>query len=71
MRRTLAIVAMVAALTLPGSAAVADGEAGPATCPAAHTGAEFGTHVADMARHGHLGVGMNPGMHRGHSGMTH
>jgi len=71
MRKTLAAVALVAALTLPGIPAAAHGDTGPATCPVVHTGAAFGTHIANMARDGHLGVGMNPGMHRGFSGMAH
>lgn len=71
MRKTLAIVALVAALTIPGIPVLADDGAGSATCPVAHTGAEFGAHVANMARDGHLGADMNPGMHRGFSPMAH
>lgn len=71
MRKTFAIVALVAALTIPGIPVLADDGAGSATCPVAHTGAEFGAHVANMARGGHLGAAMNPGMHRGFSPMAH
>lgn len=71
MRKTLAIIALVAALSTPGIPALANGDGGSATCPVAHTGAEFGAHVASMARDGHLGADMNPGMHRGFSGMAH
>ena len=70
MRKTLAIVALVAALTVPGIPVVAADGAASAACPVAHTGAEFGAHVANMARDGHLGAGMNPGMHRGFSRMA-
>ena len=70
MRKTLAIIALVAALTTPGIPALAHG-GDSATCPAVHTGAEFGAHVASMASEGHLGADMNPGMHRGFSRMAH
>ena len=69
MRKTLAIAALVAALTIPGTPAVADD--GPGNCPHPATGAEFGAHISDMARAGHLGGEMNPGMHRGFSPMAH
>ncbi len=71
MRKLVAIGALVVALTIPGVPAVADDGSGTQTCPVTHTGAEFGTHIADMARDGHLGAGMNPGMHRGYSPMAH
>lgn len=70
MRKTFAIVALVAALTIPGIPVLADDGVG-APCPVAHTGAEFGAHVDNMARHGHLGADMNPAMHRGFSPMAH
>lgn len=69
MRKMLAIAALVAALTIPATPALADDGSG--TCPDMATGAEFGTHVSDMARAGHLGADMNPGMHRGYSPMAH
>ena len=71
MRKLMAIGALVVALTIPGVPAVADDVSGTGTCPVAHTGAEFGAHIAGMARDGHLGAGMNPGMHRGYSPMAH
>lgn len=70
MRKTFAIVALVTTLTIPGIPVLAD-DGVNATCPSAPTGAEFGAHVADMARSGHLGADMNPGMHRGYSPMAH
>ena len=69
MRKILAIAALVMALTVPGIPALADDGSG--TCPHPATGAEFGAHVSDMARAGHLGADMNPGMHRGYSPMVH
>ena len=68
MRKTLAIAALVMVLTIPGIPVLADDGSG--TCPDM-TGAEFGAHVSDMARAGHLGADMNPGMHRGYSPMAH
>ena len=70
-RKTLAIVALVATLMVPGIPALADDGSGSATCPDGATGRAFGAHVADMARAGHLGADMNPGMHRGYSPMAH
>lgn len=67
-RKVIAIAALVAALTLPGIPVLADDGAG--TCPVEHSGADFGAHVAGMARDGHLGAGMNPGMHQGYSPMA-
>lgn len=69
MRKTLAIAALVMALTIPGIPVLADDGSG--TCPDVAPGAEFGAHVSDMARAGHLGADMNPGMHRGYSPMAH
>jgi hypothetical protein len=68
MRKSLTIAALVAALTIPGIPVLADDGSG--TCPHPATGAEFGAHVAGMARAGHLGADMNPGTHRGHSPMA-
>ena len=70
MRKLFAIAALVAALMVPGAPAVAE-DGATAACPDAMTGAQFGAHVAAMARSGHLGADMNPGMHRGYSPMAH
>lgn len=69
MRRTLMIGAFVAALSFHGVPVLASD--GPETCPHPATGSEFGAHVSDMARAGHLGADMNPGVHRGYSPMAH
>lgn len=68
MRKILAVAAMALALTVPGTPALADSSG---TCPDATTGAEFGAHASAMARAGHLGPNMSPGMHRGFSPMAH
>lgn len=70
MRKALAIAALVAALTIPGIPVLA-GDGASSACPIAQTGAEFGDHVSHMANAGHIGAGMNPGMHRGYSPMAH
>ncbi len=70
MRKTIVVALLAATLTVPGSPAIADDGVEAAACPAME-GAEFGAHVADMARDGHMGSGMNPGMHRGASPMAH
>ena len=69
-RRLIAISALVLALSIPGTAAVAEDGSGTASCPNGMTGAQFGAHVADMARMGHIGTDMNPGMHQGYSPMA-
>jgi len=69
-RKALAIAALVTALTIPGVPVLAD-DGATASCPIAPAGAEFGSHVADMAGDGHLGADMNPGMHDGYSPMAH
>ncbi len=71
MRKALAIASLVVALTIPGIPVLADEGTGTMACPDVATGADFGAHVAAMARAGHLGAGMNPGMHRGYSPMAH
>ncbi len=71
MRKSLAILAFVAALIIPGIPVLAEDGTTTAACPDMATGAEFGAHVATMARAGHLGGDMNPGMHRGYSPMAH
>lgn len=70
MRKLFAIAALVAVLMVPGVPAAAEDAVG-AACPDGMTGADFGAHVAAMARSGHLGADMNPGMHRGYSPMAH
>ncbi len=70
MRKAIAVAFLAVTLTVPGSPAIAEDGVGTAACPAME-GAEFGAHVADMAGDGHMGSGMNPGMHRGASPMAH
>lgn len=69
-RKVIVIATLVAALTLPGIPVLADDGTAAGTCPVDHSGAELGAHVAGMARDGHLGAGMNPGMHQGYSPMA-
>ncbi len=68
-RRLILVAALVVALMVPGIPAVAEDGSQMASCHAT-SGAAFGAHVADMARSGHLGGDMNPGMHQGYSPMA-
>ena len=54
------ILATGALLVVPSSALATNASGG--------AGQAFGQHHAAMAQDGHLGAGMNPGMHKGFSG---